>query len=31
LKFINVALPILILLIFGSIQYVVRKRKFAKP
>lgn len=30
LKFINVALPILVLLIFGGLQYFIRRRKFAK-
>jgi len=30
LKFLNVALPILVLLLFGGIQYLIRQRKFKK-
>ena len=29
-KFINVVFPILVLLVFGVIQYIIRRKKFAK-
>ncbi|MDG2331018.1 MAG: gliding motility-associated ABC transporter substrate-binding protein GldG [Flavobacteriales bacterium] len=30
IKFLNVALPIILLLLFGGLQYLLRRRKFAK-